>query len=391
MMRQITSLLLFLLIVVVFGCTYVYEEPVEFNISDDSVEIFDKGAVFDAQSNTIKVHFATNRDWFVTINDVKNANWCKITPMNGGKGSNSISITADKNNSGKVREMTFTISTKNIKKSLRITQQCSNFITVEVSKFDVPLVGGKVQVDVKTNLDYDIDIPSEYEGWIKQIINLGEKTSKLEFKIERNSEYCKRTGHINIRTDKETATVDINQDGSAILALNRDEQTISCKKQELVVRVNSNFEFATSVDVDWINKLSSRGVTEKEVNFIISENASRKERCGTITFYDLNSDLKETCVVYQLPKEIMNIEKSSFDVAEIGGKIFIDVETNVDVSVNLPKWISRITTQTKGAERKTIILYVDENTSGAPRTGNVEVIRRYNRSVAKTLTVNQEG
>ena len=391
MMRQITSLLLFLLIVVVCGCTYVYEEPVEFNISDDSVEIFDKGAVFDAQSNTIKVHFATNRDWFVTINDVKNANWCKITPMNGGKGSNSISITADKNNSGKVREMTFTISTKNIKKSLRITQQCSNFITVEVSKFDVPLVGGKVQVDVKTNLDYDIDIPAEYEGWIKQIINLGEKTSKLEFKIERNSEYCKRTGHINIRTDKETATVDINQDGSAILSLNRDEQTISCKNQELIVRVNSNFEFETSVDVDWINKLSSRGVTEKEVNFIISENASRKERCGTITFYDLNSDLKETCVVYQLPKEIMNIEKSSFDVAEIGGKIFIDVETNVDVSVNLPKWISRITTQTKGAERKTIILYVDENTSGAPRTGNVEVIRRYNRSVAKTLTVNQEG
>jgi hypothetical protein len=130
------------------------------------------------------------------------------------------------------------------------------------------------------------------------------------FVVSPNEAYDLRTAEI-IFANAEFAisdTVRITQVQKDALIVAKNEYTIEGKGGTLDFTVNTNVDFEVSTNVDWIKQnVSSRGLVEKTLSFIIEGNAAYEVREGIITISA--DDLTQEVVVKQNKREAPFIVK----------------------------------------------------------------------------------
>ncbi len=97
------------------------------------------------------------------------------------------------------------------------------------NKYELDNKGGKINLEVKTNVNYTVTINETDKKWIKQV---GSNTralssSTLTFDISPNEEYEKREGVIYITNGELTETVHVYQASGGVVMLTKNEYFIS--------------------------------------------------------------------------------------------------------------------------------------------------------------------
>ena len=347
--------------------------------------------VFEAEGGEKEFTIYCNSDWTIT----NESEWCKTT-VNQGNGNSKIIVTVGVYSEMEDRNTNLTIKAGNITKVLTVTQKDGDAIILSKDKFDIPEEGGNVTVEVKSNIQYEVSIPSQFQNWIKHEPETKAITVKnFTFTILENKEYEKREGYIVFNGNSLKDTVHIYQTADPrTLILSKDTYNISSAKESIEVELKSNVDYSISIPSSvshWIKLLETKAIRTDKIYFEIEENTTYDNRSAQIFIKDKNSSLCDTLYINQLQQNALILSQKQYEVLAGGEQISIEVQSNIDYEIIIPKtvqeWIEQMP-QSKALTKSMINLEIKPNTTYDVRSAQI-FIKDKNSTLSDTVQVTQ--
>jgi len=350
-------------------------EEVKTEITIDS-GIISNGLSFSSAEGEQSVSFSVNADWTLSIaSTTSGTTWCKASATSGSKGTANVKFTVSENTDYEDRNVSVTIKAGTVSKTFTITQKGADAMLVTTTKYEVAQEGGQIEIEVKANIDYKMEISEEAKEWIKESSSRALTTYKHKLDIAMNEDAEKREGEITFKSGDKVETVKVYQAGGAILLLSQNEYNVTDKGDTVSVDIKSNIDFGVQMsDVDWIiDEASSRGLSSHTLKYVVMANEGYDARSAEIIFYDKNSDLKDTLKVAQAQKDAILVAKNEYTIDAVGGDLKFEINSNVDFEVSASvDWIKQ-NTGSRGLETKPLSFTIAENPADETREGLITV------------------
>ena len=269
-------------------------EKIEIIPDFGSIDIFNDGVNFVSTAGEHTISFTTNKAWVVSVaNTTGGEKWCTISPSSGEAGNAICKVNVTENLAYDDRSIVLTLQAGDVKKTIIVTQKQKNAILLTSNRFEVDKTGGIINVEVKANVDYMIEIPVAFKDWIKrnELNTRALTTKKLSFNIASSEEYDKREGEIVFKNSEVTETIKIYQTGKPILLLSKNEYSVGDEGDTIAVEIKSNFEYAVDMpNVDWVKEApKAKSMSSHTLYYLIGENETYEERVAEIIYYDKNN------------------------------------------------------------------------------------------------------
>lgn len=260
--------------------------------------------------------------------------------------------------------------------------------------YNVPAKGETINVELKTNVDYEVIIPEDAKEWIEQLVSRASRVDKLSFTILESTIYDDRQAEIIIK-DKNSDLADtlhvIQKQVDAII-LSQNVYNVPTEGMKIVIELESNIEYVATISEEaqaWITKVSvgslGRALETSSLHYEILANDTYKERKGEIIIKSKISELADTVKIIQKQKDLINIEEKEFHVSSAGCNIKVGVNSNVDYIVHIPvlasQWITQI--QSRMVTTDSLIFSVSPNTSYEDRYAEIVVQKNELRDTIK--------
>ena len=284
----------------------------------ESEGYFEKGICFTSNNEEKTLTFETNKKWNIAI--PTNIEWCTVSSNNGVAGTVSLTIKVTENTFYDERNAILTLKVGEIEKRIKITQKQQDALLVSSNIFELDKSNHIIDVEVKSNIEYEVIIPPAYQSWIVQNNKSRSLSSNiLSFTVQYSWEYDKREGEIIIRGNDKSETIHIYQTGEGML-LTSAKYLVSDSEEMITVRVKSNFDFKVKLPaVDWIQEAShTRGISSHTLYYTIKQNTTDKIRCASLLFYDEKSDVKREVQIIQGGKNRIEGGKAVMFLSEGG-------------------------------------------------------------------------
>ena len=368
----------------------------EVGVPSGSINYFDNIMDFGFEGGNKEMSFNINLKWSMKVADTQNGvKWLTIYPTSGNSGNNKVTFTAQENDSYEDRNVVVQLFTNDTTRTIRVNQKRLEAITLTSDKFEVPVDGGNIDIEVNHSADYEYTIPDNYKSWIHVSTNNTRsllESSKLTFTIDPSDEYEKREGRIYFKARDEEEVVTIYQAGSGKLVLSQNEYNLTSSEQEFSIDVNSNFDFGMEMpEVDWLkeNTSKTRGMSSHTLKFKVTENDDySKARSAKIKFYDKNnSKLSETVVINQAAiGAVITLDTLEYSISKEKQDLDIEVMSNFDYNIDFQgaTWVKQRKNNTRGISSRLLSLTVDENTDVETRTAKIKL---YDKSSSASVEI----
>ena len=354
--------------------------------------IMTNGLSFDTAGGDKSVSFSTNVNWTLNVaSTTGGTTWCQASATSGTKGAATVKFTVAENTSYDDRSVSVTIKAGTVSKTFTITQKGVDALLVTTNKYELSQEGGKIEVEVKANIEYQMEISETAKSWITEASSRALTAHKHSLNIAANEEVEKREGEIYFKSGNKVETVKVYQAGGAIILLTQDEYIVSDAGEMIAVDIKSNIEFGVQMpDVDWItDEASSRGMSSHTLNYYIAPNEGYDSRSAEIIFFDKNSDLKDTLTVIQAQKDAIVISQKTYDVKAEGETIEVKLSSNVEFEVTMPDvdWIEQVSS--RALKEHTLYFKVAENEGEDSRSAEIVFVNKESE-LSETITISQD-
>lgn len=353
--------------------------------------------VLGVEGGTATVSFTAASSWTASVANTRADGWVSVSPTSGGKGEAVITITATSNDTPDERNATITLKCGSVTKNITLSQKQKDALTVTSAKYEVAQKGGEIQVEVKTNVSFNVVIPETSKEWIKESKSKlrALETHQLNFSVDANGEMEKREGEIIIQGEGLTETVHVYQAGGKFLLLSKNEYSVSDQGEVIQVEMKSNCNYEVKMpDVDWIKEVTqARALSTHTLYYEVSANVGYDNRTAEIIFKDKTSSLSDTLRIIQVQKDAIILSKKKYEVSSLGKSIEVEYNTNVDCQVEIPsdcKWITQVDDASRGLTPHKTYFKIDPNDAKETRSGKI-IIRDAKTQIAETIEVVQEG
>ena len=367
-------------------------EEVKAEITIDN-GIVTNGLSFGVAQGEQSVSFTTNTNWTLSIAATTGGStWCKASATSGSKGTANVKFTVTENTDYDDRSVSVTIKAGTVSKTFTITQKGADALLVTTKKYEVAQAGGKIEVEVKANIEYSLAVSETAKDWIKETQSKSRAltTKKHTFEIAENEEAEKREGEITIKSGDKVETVKVYQAGGAILMLSKNEFTVSDAGETISVDIKSNVEYGVQMpDADWItDEASNRGMSSHTLKYVIASNEGYDSRSAEIIFYDQNSDLKDTLKVIQAQKDAIIPAQNEYIVESSANQLDFTIKANVDYKIETSvDWIKPIT-GSRTLKEDRLSFSIEENNTDESREGCITIS---SENVSQSIKVVQKG
>jgi uncharacterized protein YjdB len=337
------------------------ESDPEFTPESGSVSYFSKSLDFTSDGGSSTITFTSNKDWTIsTSTSGGDVSWCTVSPSSGKAGTNTVTVTTTQNTSYDDRNATLIFKVQDLLTNLVVTQKQKDALTITTAKYEVGAEGGTINVEVKANIDFQIEIPTEYSSWIHQATSRALTSSNITFTIDKSEEYDKREGEIIVRSGISEEILHVYQAGGGILLLSQNEYNISSEGEEIVVEISSNFEYdVINPEVDWITPITTRSLSSHTLYYKIDPNDTYDNREAEIIFRDANSDVSNSLKINQNQKDAIILSQKEYEFDAKGGSFTVDIASNIEYSIQIDAdWITKI--ETKALSNSSVSFTVSE-------------------------------
>ena len=163
---------------------------------------------------------------------------------------------------------------------------------------------------------------------------------------------------------------------------------------ELTLELQTNVDYTVSIDADWLEQVTSRGLKTETLTFSCGQNYSTASREAVIR---LDSEIGEQEVkVVQAGRiedvgdhDFMNVSPPSLSLASDAASFTVSVSTNVDYQVaSNVDWITATVSGTTNASSVTFDVKANE---GATAREGIITFTSSDGSMVRTVTVTQAG
>lgn len=160
------------------------------------VEITTTAPVLSQGGETASVTFTSSEAWSIDVAEGRAVSWCSVSPTSGSKGTNTLTIKTTANDTYDERSAKITIKAGTTTQSFAVTQKQKDAIMVTETEYAVEAVGGDLEFEVNTNVNFKIAISVD---WIKQNSrSRGLVAKALSFTITENTSNEAREGVITL-------------------------------------------------------------------------------------------------------------------------------------------------------------------------------------------------
>lgn len=324
--------------------------------------------------------------------------WC-VAALDVANSKLTVSVKANETYDSRTATITLADKLDGTLRAFTVTQGQANSIIFDQSSFDVPMEGGTVAVTMKSNVKYEVVIPSDCE-WIslapEAAKSRGMEESTFTLVAKENTGYKERTALITV-TSKDTGVsgkITVRQPFNPVLKADNKAFEVAMEGGIVTINMESNITYSVTIpsDCDWITRPTSaretsatRATSTSAIVLRVNENTSYKSRDAIITIGNeeaqKNGTLKEPVKIYinQPFTTTLKVDKPELDVAMEGNTVSVNVESNVPYEVNIPcDWITQVSgSKTRASKTSVVSFRVDANTSGQDRTATVKIKNTY--------------
>lgn len=368
-----------------------------------TVEVAAGGGSFD-------VHFTSALPWSVEIVYSGGSDgWAGISKGSGegGYAIEKVQVIVQKNESDVQRSAKLVIKSDTVTEEVSFTQSAATtdpghgqdpepavFKLTEGSA-EVGAEGGKVQVTVQYNVDYEITIPV---NWIREVETRSYDEKVHTFEIDANTLAESRTATISFCGNGTCIPFVITQeaaeqkepDPDPVFGLSKSEAEVGAEGGTVDVTVTANIEYEYTINVDWITEVITRNTTDRTHVFEVAPNTGSESRTATISFCG-----NETChpfVITQAAAETdvyLDVDNVSISVEAEGttSSVTVNVTSNLPWNVTSDAAWCEVS-PSSGENDGSFDITVSENVSYDSRMANIKV-SVVDGSLSRTIAVIQ--
>lgn len=294
--------------------------------------------------------------------------------------------------------ITFSESFGDLKDVIQVFQSQEDAIILSKNRYNLTENAHKLDVEVKSNVDYKVIIPKEAQSWVSYVETRALRSETVVLAVAKNVDYNARSSEIyikNIATNLQDTLI-ITQAANRGLIVSEDEYYLSDKEGVVEIEVMANVKFNIEISdnaQDWISEIETRGLTETKLQFSIAKNRGYSRREGSITISEKDGSLSTTIKVYQSQKDAIIISKKLVEVSKEAQQIDVDLKTNVSnfdivIPEEFSEWVSYV--ETRALRNETIVLNIAENSHYDTRSAKVYIKDRAT-NLQDTLTIIQDA
>lgn len=330
-MKRVFVLLLSLSITIFSSC----EKETLLSVDLTSVSFTDA-----VESQTISL--TANKPW--TVNSSQS--WCKVSPSGGEEAANSrVTITCDANTSYDERSCTVTFTCAELTKTVSVTQATNKGLLVAQTSYELTNEAQLLNIEVKANVKFDIDIDNACKDWVKYDKTKGLSSSTVVLEIAQNKNYDDREGKIVIKegNGRLTETIQIKQLCANGFEIEKTEYSCNYLAQTLSIDVLSNINYVATSKAQWISipKTVTKSLSSTPCEIVISENNLRTQRRGTIVF--TYQSIKKEVDIVQGP-HYYTYYTPLYEISYTSQTIHATLSSNTKLTVSAPKEDDWVTT-----------------------------------------------
>ena len=289
--------------------------------------------------------------------------------------------------------ITFSESFGDLKDVVQVFQSQEDAIILSKNRYNLTENAHKLDVEVKSNVDYKVIIPKEDQEWVSYVETRALRSETVVLAVAKNVGYNARSSEIYIKDIATNVqdTLTIIQDANPTLFVAQDEYIVSDKETVIEVEVVSNVEFDITISDDWISEIKTRDMSESMLQFRVTANDSYADREATITFSDKNNNLESVIKVYQTQNDGIIISDEIIDISSESQIVEVELKTNLDefeivIPEDAQKWISHI--ETRSLKTRFVVLSISNNQAFIPRSAKV-YIKDKNSNLQEAITIIQ--
>ena len=260
-----------------------------------------------AEGQQISIEIKSNIEYDILLS-TDAEKWVEKIDLSRALATNTLNYNILPNTTYNERKAEIIIKDKgsDLSDTVEIIQNPTSAIIIEKKEYNISSKGGIVKVGIKSNIDYNIIIPSSAKTWITQIASKNLITDSLTFNISENSTYEKRKAEIIIRKDELVDTITICQEQNDAIILDTKIYNIPMEGKQISIKIQSNIDFEVIIakeSQNWIEQIElSKSLSPSILNFNIKQNPNYTERKGEIVIKDKNSNLSDTIKIIQAPR-----------------------------------------------------------------------------------------
>ena len=359
--------------------------------SQPSITLNTTASDFATNGGSDVVSFKASVAWTAEVINARADGWCSVAPTSGAAGDATITITATANDTPDDRTASVILKAGTAQKTINVSQKQKDALTVTASKFEVEAAGGEVKIEVKANIDFQYTIDEKAKAWITTADSRALTTSTLVFNVAENEAMEKREGSITLSSGTFKETVTIYQAGvQPTITLTKNEFVVSSAGEVIAVEVKSNVDVEVQLpsDAPWITENATRAMSTNTYYFNIAENQEYDSREAVIKFTNKANGLSETVSVVQAQKDAILLAKSEYEFDAEGGALDLEVQTNVDftveISADAKSWITQA--ESRALVSKALHFDIAACQTADGRTGTITLSAA---NVKQTITIKQ--
>lgn len=252
-----------------------------------------------AKGGEVRVQLRSNVDYEVIMPE--NTDW--VEQIQSDKADELI-FNVKPNDKTEDRKAEITVKDKNSDLSQTFTiKQIVGSIILEDSYFEVDAKGGSIEVNLSTDIDFEVIIPENID-WVTRV-----ETKSLE----------KRTFNLNVlpnsQTEEREAEIivkDINSDVAQTLTIKQkvgqiiveqNEFEVQFKGETITIPYSSDIECNVIIPESaqsWISVVETKSIESHSVQLSIALNETENERTATVSIQDINSPISQDIKITQM-------------------------------------------------------------------------------------------
>lgn len=249
---------------------------------NNAVIVTESKAEVAAEGGVVSIEVQHNIDVTVTVDDAAKAWITKSETRALTKDTYSFNVAA--NDEMKQREGKIFVKSSLGEETFTVYQSGGGpMLILGQKEYTVRDDGDQIEIEVTSNVNVSYEIIQGKE-WLSESTTRALSTDKYVFIAAMNDTYDSREAMIQFSTEdgsiKEQVVVKQAAKDAIIVAAN--EYTVPSGANTLSFAVSHNIDFTVEKDVDWINQVTTRGLTETTLSFAIDENTNEYERQGSI-------------------------------------------------------------------------------------------------------------
>lgn len=205
-----------------------------------------------------------------------------------------------------VRTGTIYVRSGDMLETVQVFQAGSSILLLTPGEMYVESAGGTVTVELKTNCDFDVEMPAA--DWIAAApASRAMSSHTLRYTVLPNEGYDSREAEIRFY-DKErpeqVETLRIVQAQRDAIIISRTEMDASPSGETIEVELSSNVTFTTEIlpaGTDWITAVpQTRGLSVSRLRYAVAANETGESREARIVFVnEADKDVADTLIVRQ--------------------------------------------------------------------------------------------